>query len=502
MRMIGVDVGGTFTDLALTDTGSGRVEIHKVPTTPADLSEGVIAGILELCARAGVPPATVGHVRHGTTIATNAVLEHDGCEAGMVTTEGFRDILHIGRHQRSQHYSIRQEIPWQSRPLIRRRHRKTVPERLTARRGEVLAPLDEAAARQAGRELAAAGVEAIAVCFLFSYLDPSHEERAAAILREECPDCFVTTSSSVSPQFREFERFTTTAMNAFVAPKVRGYVSRLERRIAAAGLRADLHVMGSNGGAATVRMVAERPVLTLLSGPAAGVLGGAWAGALSGRGNLITFDVGGTSADIGIVRGGMFVEASARDTAIAGYPVMVPMIDIHTIGADGGSIAHVDAGGAFRVGPRSAGAVPGPAAYGRGGDQPTVTDANVALGRLDPGNFLGGAMALDVVAAEQALDRLAQRLGALQGPLHAGAGRRPFRLRRPLGRRLRRPPTARPAGRPRRRAGRAPVARAGVALGAGRRARDRRGGDSAGANPVEAGLAQDTSPLVIAPPIT
>lgn len=411
MRLIGVDVGGTFTDLVFADTGDGRLEIHKVPTTPADPSEGVIGGILGLCERFGVRPSEVDHVLHGTTTATNAVLEYDGCEAGMITTRGYRDVLHIGRHQRPEHYSIRQEIPWQSRPLVRRRHRKAVTERLSARRGEVLAPLDEGEVREAARELKEAGVEAIAVCFLFSYLDPRHELRAAEIVREEHPDCFVTTSSSVAPQFREFERFTTAAMNAFIGPKVRRYVSRLETKMAEAGLRADLHVMGSNGGVATVKMVADRPVLTLLSGPAAGVLGGSWAGALSSRGDLITFDVGGTSADIGIVRGGRHVEATARDTWIAGYPLMVPMIDIHTIGAGGGSIAHVDAGGAFRVGPRSAGAVPGPAAYRRGGALPTVTDANVVLGRLDPDNFLGGEMSLDAEASRRVIDGLAEELG-------------------------------------------------------------------------------------------
>jgi N-methylhydantoinase A/oxoprolinase/acetone carboxylase beta subunit len=265
--------------------------------------------------------------------------------------------------------------------------------------------------RAAARALRAEGVQAVAVCFLFSYLNPQHEERAKAIVLEECPDAFVTTSNAVSPQFREFERFTTTAMNAFVGPKVRGYVRNLETSMEASGLSAQLRVMGSNGGVATIGMVAERPVLTLLSGPAAGVLGGAWVGGLSGRDRLISFDVGGTSADIGIVTEGFFSEATARDTWIAGYPVMVPMIDVHTIGAGGGSVAHLDAGGAFKVGPRSAGANPGPAAYGRGGIEPTVTDANLVLGRLDKDNFLGGGMALDEGAALRAITALAGKLG-------------------------------------------------------------------------------------------
>ncbi len=411
MRLIGVDVGGTFTDLVFADTEAGRTAVHKVSTTPDDPSRGVVQGLMALCDKYSIPRETIDTVFHGTTIATNAILEHDGAVTGMITTGGYRDILHIGRHQRPQHYSIMQDIPWQDRPLVKRRHRKTVTERLVPPRGEVLEPLDEEGVRQAVRELKEAGVEAIAICFLFSYLDASHEARAMEIVREEYPECFATTSSSVSPQFREFERFTTTAMNAFVGPKVRNYVTRLESEIEGSGFKADLRIMASNGGVATPAMVAERPVLTLLSGPAAGVIGGDWAGALSEKRNLITFDVGGTSADIGIVTEGGFGEATARDTWIAGFPVLVPMIDVHTIGAGGGSIAHVDQAGAFKVGPRSAGAVPGPAAYGRGGTRATVTDANVVLGRLDGGNFLGGGMSLDEVAARRVIGELARELG-------------------------------------------------------------------------------------------
>jgi N-methylhydantoinase A len=410
MKLIGVDVGGTFTDIVFTDTETGRTIIHKAPTTPDDPSHGVITGVGELCERFGLVRGEIDHVLHGTTTATNAILEYNGAVTGMVTSEGYRDIIHIGRHQRPQHYSIMQDIPWQDRPLVRRRYRKTVPERLIPPGGEVLIPLDEAAVRQAAHELKSAGVQAIAVCFLFSYLDPRHEERAREIIADVYPQCFVTTSSSVAPQFREFERFTTAAMNAFIGPKVRDYVTRLEGALQAAGFAADLHVMGSNGGVATAKMVSERPVLTLLSGPAAGVLGGAWSGALSQKTKLITFDVGGTSADIGLIIDGEFAEATTRDTWIGGYPLMAPMIDIHTIGAGGGSIAYVDTGGAFRVGPHSAGAQPGPAAYGQGGDRPTVTDAHVVLGRLAPEHFLGGAMALDVEAARRVIGRLGDAL--------------------------------------------------------------------------------------------
>jgi N-methylhydantoinase A len=411
MKLIGVDIGGTFTDVVFTDTEQHVTYIHKVPTTPEDPAIGVLQGISELCATHRIPRQHIDHVLHGTTIATNAVLEHDGAVTGMVTTKGYRDVVHIGRHQRPQNYSIQQEIPWQDRVLVRRRHRKTVSERRSPPHGDVLIPLNEDEVRQAARELKAAGVEAIAVCFLFSYIDPSHEERAADIIREEYPEAFVTTSAAVSPQFREFERFTTATMNAFIGPKVSHYVQNLETALRRQGVGGDLHIMGSNGGVATARMVLDRPILTVLSGPAAGVLGGAWIGALSQRRNLITFDVGGTSADIGIIRDGTYGEATARDTWIAGYPLMVTMMDIHTIGAGGGSIAYVDRGGAFKVGPRSAGAVPGPAAYGRGGSEPTVTDAHVVLGRLDPENFLGGSMPLDVEAAHRAVSGLAAELG-------------------------------------------------------------------------------------------
>jgi N-methylhydantoinase A len=420
MKLIGVDVGGTFTDLVLFDIEKNETAIHKVPTTPDDPSRGIMTGIVEMCQAQNIDLGAVTHVYHGTTIATNAVLEYKGSRTGMVTTEGYRDIIHIGRHQRPMHYSIMQEIPWQNHPLVRRRFRKTVPERLVPPKGDVRTKLDENAVRQAAQELAKEGVEAVAVCFLFSYLNPAHEDRAKQIILEEFPSAFVTTSSSVVPQFREFERFTTTAMNAFIGPKVRHYVAQLESAMKTTGVKADLRIMRSNGGLATPQMIAELPVLTLLSGPAAGVLGGGWSGELSGRGNLITFDIGGTSADIGVITDGKFGEASARDTWVGGYPVIVPMIDIHTIGAGGGSIAYVDSGGTFKVGPESAGSQPGPAAYARGGTRPTVTDANVVLGRLDKDNFLGGRMSLDVEAAHRVIGELAKQLK--MSPLEAAEG--------------------------------------------------------------------------------
>jgi N-methylhydantoinase A len=258
------------------------------------------------------------------------------------------------------------------------------------------------------------------VCFLFSYLNPEHEERAREIVEEEFPRAFVTTSSSIFPQFREFERFTTAAINAFVGPKVGRYVHNLQRGLKKSGVRVDVHIMRSNGGVSPSEVAAEEPVTLLLSGPAAGVQGGAWSGELSGRKKLITFDVGGTSADIGIVTERGFAEAGARDTWIAGFPVMVPMINVSTIGAGGGSIAYVDEGGAFRVGPRSAGAVPGPACYGHGGTEPTVTDAHAVLGRLDPEHFLGGNMKLYPERAHEVVGDLAARLGMEEQEAAAG----------------------------------------------------------------------------------
>jgi N-methylhydantoinase A len=284
----------------------------------------------------------------------------------------------------------------------------------------VLTPLDEEEVRAAARELREEGVEAVAVCFLFSYLNPEHERRAAAIVREEMPDAFVTTSADIFPQFREFERFTTATMSAFVGPTTGNYLDRLATSLQSEGVEGELHVMMSSGGVASVHTAAERPVTLLLSGPAAGILGGQWAGALAGRRRLITFDMGGTSADIGIVTEDGVSEASARDTWVGGYPLLVPMLDVHAIGAGGGSIAYVDEGGAFRVGPRSAGASPGPACYGYGGQEPTISDAHIVLGRLDPERFLGGRMKLDRDAAVEAVQKLADQLGL--GLLEAAEG--------------------------------------------------------------------------------
>jgi N-methylhydantoinase A len=407
MRALGIDVGGTFTDFVLFDAETKESRVLKL-SSGIDTAATIIQGLGEITAQAGITPAEVDLLIHGTTVATNALLEYDGAEAGMITTGGFRDVTHIGRHQRPQNYSIQQDIPWQVRPLVKRRHRHAVAERLIPPRGEVLIELDREEVRRAAETMKEAGVEAVSVCFLFSYLNPEHELEAADIVREVMPDAYVCTSHEVVPQFREFERFTTTAINAFVGPKVKRYIQKLDGEIRAAGVGSALHVMQSNGGTASAEVASERPVTLLLSGPVGGVMGGIWSAEREQR-YLATLDVGGTSADIGIVTEDGLVEARSRDTWIAGYPVMVPMIDIETIGAGGGSIAYVDRAGALHVGPRSAGSQPGPAAYQRGGTEPTVTDANVVLGRLP--QSLAGGLELSRELAEKAVASVGEQIG-------------------------------------------------------------------------------------------
>lgn len=408
MKLIGVDIGGTFTDLILADPEEGRFWIHKMPTKQR-ASEAMIEGVQELVKAASINAGEIDHLRLGTTTATNALLQYKGAKTGLITTKGYRDIIFIARHQRPMHYSIMQEMPWQDRELVRRRYRKVVTERLGPS-GDVLTELDETEVVKVVEELKEAGVESIAICFLHSYRNSAHEDRVRHIVEEHYPGVFVTTSASIFPQFREYERFTTTCINAFVGPAVKKNFKEIETSLTDIGIKGEFRVMQSGGGVATLETASEKPVSLLMSGPAAGVLAGSWIGKLAGRENLITLDVGGTSADIGIITKRGIVEASARDTWVAGYPVMVPMIDIHTIGAGGGSIARVDSGGAFRVGPQSAGANPGPACYGLGGTEATVTDANVVLKRLDKDFFIGGQMKIDPALSLEVISNLAAQL--------------------------------------------------------------------------------------------
>jgi 5-oxoprolinase (ATP-hydrolysing) len=412
MKRIGVDVGGTFTDLILVDEEAGRITVDKVPSTPDDLSRAVVTGVNRLCGKAGVALADVDNLLHGTTVATNIVLTHSGAEVGMITTEGFRDILHIARHKKPLNFSLQQELPWQSRPLAKRRHRLTVKERVIVPHGEVLEPLDEGEVRERVRKLKAAGVEAVAVCLLHSYLNPDHERRVKEIVLEEFPECYLSVSHEVLPLYREFERFSTVCLNAYVGPKVSRYLARFDESMQEAGLGRGVQLMQSSGGMAMIESAAQKPVNLLMSGPVAGLIGGIWAGRTAGHDSVVTLDIGGTSADIGVAAGGSLRMRHLLDTKVGDYQAMVPMVDIDTIGAGGGSIAYVDEGGVFRVGPQSAGADPGPACYGRGGTEPTSTDANVLLGRLRPDRgLLGGEMLLDVELAERSFAPLAEQLG-------------------------------------------------------------------------------------------
>jgi N-methylhydantoinase A/oxoprolinase/acetone carboxylase beta subunit/N-methylhydantoinase B/oxoprolinase/acetone carboxylase alpha subunit len=412
MKRIGVDVGGTFTDMILVDEEAGRITVDKVPSTPDDPARGVVEGVRGLCDKAGVPLADVDNLLHGTTVATNIVLTHSGAEVGMLTTHGFRDILHIARHKKPYNFSLQQELPWQSRPLVKRRHRLTVQERVTVPNGDVLVALDEDEVRERVRRLRNAGVEAVAVCLLHSYLNPEHERRIKEILLEEFPEAYLSVSHEVLPLYREFERFSTVCLNAYVGPKVSRYVARFDEALRDAGFRREVQLMQSAGGMATVESATQRPVNMLMSGPVAGLIGGIWAGRMAGFDNIVTLDMGGTSADIGVAAGGQLRMRHLLDTKVGDYQAMVPMVDIDTIGAGGGSIAYVDAGGVYRVGPESAGADPGPACYGRGGTEPTSTDAQLLLGRLRPDRgLLGGAMALDLELARAAMEKVAERLG-------------------------------------------------------------------------------------------
>ena len=403
MAKIGVDVGGTFTDLVL-EKGPRDVYVHKVPSTPEDQSIAVLRGIHEICEVAGVKPQDIEMIVHGTTIATNITLEHNGSDVGMLTSRGFRDILHIARHKRPYNFSLQFEVPWQSKPLVRRRNRIPITERVLPPEGTIDTTLDEDEVREACRLFRERGIESVIICFMFSFLNSKHELRAKAIVEEEMPGAYISTSCEVVDVIREYERFSTTAMNGYVGPKTARYIRNLANNLRGEGVKAELRVMQSNGGVATVDMSSERPVTILLSGPAGGVIGGRWAGALSKEKNLLTVDIGGTSADISTVPEGRIRIMNPRDTYVGDYPVLVPMIDLTTIGAGGGSIAFIDEGGAFRVGPKSAGADPGPACYGNGGTEPTVTDAQVVLGRLDVDRFLGGDLPIDADLAGKAID--------------------------------------------------------------------------------------------------
>ncbi len=393
---VGVDVGGTFTDL-VTVRG-GRIRVDKTPSTPAAPDEGVVTGLQGVDA----PLDEVDFLGHGTTVATNAVLEGEWADTALVTTEGFRDAVEIGRQTRPDIYDFDATKP---EPIVARDRRFEVPERVDER-GAVLRELDEAAVRDRAADLRESGVDSVAVSLLFSFEHPAHERRVREILREEGLDASVSLSSDVLPEIREYERTLTTAMNAALKPVMDAYLGSLAGSVGDLGVDAPLRVMGSNGGLMASDAARERPVNTLLSGPAAGVRGATHVAGRRGVDDLITMDMGGTSCDVSLVRDGDPIVTT--DTEVGDYPVSVPTVDIHTVGAGGGSVGYVDTGGALRVGPRSAGAQPGPVCYNRGGTEPTVTDAHLVLGRIDPSSFLPDALARDDDRVRDAFAPLAE----------------------------------------------------------------------------------------------
>ncbi len=389
--LAGVDTGGTFTDIVLLQ--DGKLRVHKVLSTPADPSRAILDGLAQLDAMGELQVLV-----HGSTVATNAVLERRGVSTGLITTAGFRDVLEIGRQTRPKLYDLRVQ---KVLPLVPRSERVEVLERLNER-GEVLIPLDEDSLRAALATLQQAGVESIAISLLFSFTNPVHEQAIAEAARET--GLYVSASCEVLPEFREYERTSTVVLNAYIGPLIDRYLERLEQALPESS---SLRIMQSNGGSISSVTARREAARTLLSGPAAGVVGAAFVAKASGFTRIITLDIGGTSTDVALVDETM---TETTDGKIGGYPTKLPMIDIHTVGAGGGSIAWFDLGGALRVGPASAGADPGPAAYGQGGTKATVTDAHVVLRRLIPEAFLGGTMQLNQEQAESVLTDIAQRL--------------------------------------------------------------------------------------------
>jgi 5-oxoprolinase (ATP-hydrolysing) len=411
---IGFDIGGTFTDFILLDTERSEIRLHKCLTTAQDPSVGALEGLADLLHAAGLTLAEIGDIVHGTTLVTNALIERNGARLGLITTRGFRDILEMGTEQRYDIYDLFLQFP---DPLVPRRHRLEVAERMD-RDGNVLTPLDADEVRAVAQRLAAEGVEAIAICFLHAYRNPAHEREAAAILRAAYPDTAVSISSDVVAELWEYQRCNTTCANAYVQPMMGRYIARLERELRVRGFRGELTFMHSAGGLLSAEAARAFPIRMLESGPAGGGLATAFFGAAAGRADVISFDMGGTTAKACLIEDGRAEIAPMMEAARvhrfkkgSGLPIKAPVIDMIEIGAGGGSVAVIDEVGLLRVGPHSAGADPGPACYGRGGTEPTVTDANLLLGYYDPGFFLGGRMALDRDAAERALAGVGATLG-------------------------------------------------------------------------------------------
>jgi N-methylhydantoinase A len=399
---VGIDVGGTFTDLAMLDERTGQLVTSKSPTTPGNPIEGVMGVLRKL----RLPLDQAQALVHGTTVATNCLLERSGARTGLLATRGFRDVVFIQRMNRKHHYDLQWDKPT---PLVERRFCLEVDERVDYR-GRVLRPLDEAGARRAVEALRDGGVESYAVCFLFAFLNPDHERCMRRIVEEVHPGAQVSLSHEVYPRWREYDRMSTTIADAYLKPLIAAYLANLSQGLRREEVPARLLIMKSNGGVEDHRAAAGKPVELIMSGPVGGVLSAVRCGLATGRRDLVAVDMGGTSFDVSLVADGAVGRTSEYEVEW-GLPAYAPMVDVKSIGAGGGSVAWIDKGGLLRVGPRSAGAAPGPVCYGRGGTEPTVTDANLVLGRLNPEYFLGGEMALDAGAAAGALEALAARLG-------------------------------------------------------------------------------------------
>ncbi|MGI9522803.1 MAG: hydantoinase/oxoprolinase family protein [Hyphomicrobiaceae bacterium] len=400
MFWVGVDVGGTFTDLVLYNEMTREIVVAKTPTTPLDQSRGILAGLEDM----RVDPAHLVRIAHGSTVATNTALERSGAQIATLVTRGHRDIFITGRGNRTLMYNIKARAP---EPLLQRDRCFEIPERIDAQ-GNVILPLDEAAVEEAARALAAQNCEAIAICYLHSYAAPQHERRTAEILARELPSTVIAMSAEVLPEYREHERFSTTALNVYVAPRMRRYLGALRSRLADRGCTAEVTIMTSSGGTLPDKRIEALPALSMLSGPAAGVIAAQFVGAAAGFENVITCDMGGTSTDVCLIQQGTFSMTGMG--RVGRFPVKFQQMDINTVGADGGSIATYEVGGVLRVGPRSAGAEPGPAAYGRGGTEPTVTDANVILGRLQS-EEQHSHLVLYSDRAQSSVDTLARQVG-------------------------------------------------------------------------------------------
>ncbi len=402
--VIGVDVGGTFTDFYALDDQTGTFVVHKTPSTPDNPAQAIVDGIESLSTEHAIEPSAIHRLSHGTTVATNTLLQRRGARVALITTEGFRDLLEIGRQVRPHMFSLQEDYPI---PLVPRERRYEVSERVLAN-GDVLKPLDTVSLKRAVEQVRASGAQACAICLLFAFVNSSHEQAIAEALTA-IPDLYVSRSSQVQPEFREYERLSTTVLNAYLQPIIAEYLAVLETQLAGRLPAATLGINQSSGGLMSFNRARRFPIRTALSGPAAGAVGAIETARQAESSDIITLDMGGTSADVALVQNHQ--TGTSFDREIGGFPVRLPMVNIHTVGAGGGSIAWFDRDGLLKVGPLSAGASPGPACYRLGGDQPTVTDANLVLGRLSPQGLLGGHMPLDVDAANHVLKPLAERLG-------------------------------------------------------------------------------------------